>query len=182
MRDKVVAKRYAAGFMSYAKENIGLEKASEELAVIKQMVISHPQLLEFLENTEIDFAEKQLVIENVFKDAFSGQAKLFLGFLIKKGRIGYIPEIADYSKDIFYNQKGIKRALLKTRFPLDEKSVLVIKEGLEKKLHKKLELEVKIDSRLIGGVQVMAGNIVIDDSVKRKLEELKRKLNKVKVN
>jgi F-type H+-transporting ATPase subunit delta len=182
MRDKVVARRYAAGFMSYARENIGLEKAFEELAYIKQLVIANLELSEFLENTEIDFSEKQQVIENVFKNAVSGQTKLFLEFLIKKGRIGYIAEITDYSQDIFYNQKGIKKALLKVSSPLDVESILVIKERLEKKLHKKLELKVKRDPELIGGVQVIAGNIIVDDSVKRKLEELKRKLIKVKVN
>lgn len=182
MRDKVVSKRYASGFMSFADENIGLEKAFEELEYIKQLVISNPELIRFLENTEIDFTEKQLVIEKVFKAAVSGQTRLFLEFLITKGRIGYIREIAEYSKYIFYNQKGIKRALLNTSTPLDEKSVLLIKERLERKLNKRLELETKIDPSLLGGAQVIAGNIVIDDSVKRKLEELKRKLTKVKVN
>jgi len=182
MRDKVVAKRYAAGFMSFALENIGLEKAFEELAYIKELVISNPELIEFLENTEIDFSEKQQVIENVFKDAVSGQTKLFLEFLIKKGRIVYIAEITDYSQDIFFDQKGIKKAILKVSSHLDIESALIIKERLEQKLHKKLELKVKRDPGLIGGVQVIAGNIVVDDSIKRKLEDLRRKLNKVKVN
>ena len=182
MRNKVVARRYAAGFMSYAEESIGLEKAFDELAYVKQLVIANPELIAFLGNTEIDFQEKQLVLENVFKSTLSGQSKLFLGFLIKKGRIGYIIDIADYSKEIFYNQKGIKRALLRTSSTLNEENISVIKERLEKKLHKKLELEIEIDPELIGGVQVVAGNIVVDDSVKRKLEELKRKLIKVKVN
>jgi len=56
-----------------------------------------------------------------------------------------------------------------------------IKKGLESKLNKKLKLVVGLDPGLLGGVQVTIGNTVIDGSVRRRLDDLKEKLETVRV-
>ena len=71
--------------------------------------------------------------------------------------------------------------LLKSSYPLETRSIKRIKDVLEKKLQRKLHLYIELDSSLLGGVYAKVGNIVIDGSVKRRLEDLREKLNLLKV-
>ena len=53
---------------------------------------------------------------------------------------------------------------------------------LENKLHKKLHLYSDLDSDLLGGVRVTVDNIVLDGSVKKRLQDMKEKLLSVRVD
>lgn len=181
MRDKAAARRYAEGFLSYAKDTIGLDKGFEQLSKVKQILSANPELKKFLENLEITYAEKSELIDKVFEEGFLEEIKELLKLIIKKGRVQQIYDIADYAKVIYYREKGIEKTVLRTVMPLTEESIKKIHTRLEEKLRKKLELEVKLEPELIGGVSVTVGNIVIDGSVKKALSELKEKLMAIKV-
>jgi F0F1-type ATP synthase delta subunit len=43
-------------------------------------------------------------------------------------------------------------------------------------------MELVLDDRLMGGVQIMIGNILIDGSVRRRLQEIREKLLTVRVH
>lgn len=182
MKDKVATRRYAEGFLSYAKDTIGSEKGFEELTKAKQILSDFPQLKKFFENLEITYAEKSEAIDKVFKEGFSDEIREFLKLITKKGRIENVLDIADYAKVIYYREKGIEKAILKTALPINKELTRRIKAKLEEKLNKKLELEVKVEPNLIGGVEATVGNIVIDGSVKRALAQLKENLMAIKVH
>lgn len=181
MKDNTASRRYAQGFLDSCRANIGTRQAFEELERLKRIIGESPELEEFFENPEIDFLDKESFIERVFKKDFSLNSLNFLEFIIKKGRINQIAQIADYTKVIYQREIGIEKALLKTAFLPEEKKLGQIKEKLEQKLQKKLELEASIAGDLIGGIQAIVGNVVIDASVKKKILDLKENLLKIKV-
>jgi F-type H+-transporting ATPase subunit delta len=59
---------------------------------------------------------------------------------------------------------------------LSDSAIADIKARLTEHLGKKLELEVKVDSSLIGGVVLRLGDQVIDGSLKGKLQSIERAL------
>lgn len=181
MKDNVAARRYAQGFLDSCRANIGAKEAFEELERLKLIIGESPELEEFFKNPEIEFSDKEAFIERVFKKGFSSEALNFLEFIIKKGRINQIAQIAGYAKVIYQREIGVEKALLKTAFLTDEKKLGQVKEKLEQRLQKKMELEVSIAPNLIGGIQAIVGNVVIDASVKKKILDLKENLLKIKV-
>lgn len=181
MKEQIAGRRYAEGFLNRAKETIGLEKGFEGLTKIKQIISPDPEFKKFFENSEITYAQKVEVIDKAFKAGFPDEITDFLKLIIKKGRIEQLLEIVDCAKVIYYREKGIEKAVLKTTSPLNKELTQRIKDKLEEKLRKKLELEVQLDPDLIGGAQAIVGNIVIDGSVKKALAELKEKLMAIKV-
>lgn len=182
MKDKVAARRYAEGFLSYAKSTIGLERGFEELTKADKILSDFPQLKKFFENLEITYAERSEAIDKIFKEGFSDEIRQFLKLITKKGRIDCLLDIADYAKVVYYREKGIENAVLKTALPIGKELTQRIKSRLEERLNKKLELEVEIEPNLIGGVAACVGNVVIDGSVKRRLAELKEDLMAIKVH
>jgi len=181
MSDRAVARRYAEGFLSFAKETIGAKKGLEEIIRFGEVLSGNRELIEFFKNPEITYAEKSDFIDEIFKDSFSQETRDFVKLIAQKHRSEEALDIADESRILYYREMGIEKAVLKSAIPLAKDIVQAIKERLEAKLNKKLELETKIDPGLLGGVQATVGNMVIDGSVKRKLSELKEYLMETKV-
>ena len=180
MKEKIIAKIYAEAFVSYVKESrINLEKVVVELNELKTILSQNPDFYEFLENAKISYTEKYNTIDKVF-ESFSSQTKDFLKLLLDKERIKSIVAICDYIK-INYSHEGIRDALLKTSYPLDLVLIRKIKEKLEIKFKKRLDLHVELDRTLLGGIQVTVGNTIIDGSIKKGLDDLKEKLMTVRV-
>jgi F-type H+-transporting ATPase subunit delta len=61
-------------------------------------------------------------------------------------------------------------------FPMDEAALADLAGVLEKRFARKLNLSVKVDESLIGGVRVVVGDEVLDTSVKARLEQMKAAL------
>ncbi len=182
MKDKGVAKRYAQGFLAFAKETTGEKRGLDDLTFLRQLINTNPEFRKFLDNSEITDAEKSVFIDKTFKDVLAEEAKEFLKLIIAKKRTQELADIADSAKVLYYREIGVEKALLKTARPISAEVIQTIKENLENKLQKKLEVEVKVDPAIIGGVQAIVGNVIIDGSVKRKLAELKELLMEIKVN
>lgn len=181
MKDRVVARRYAEGFLAFAKETIGTKKGLEEVISFGELLGKNPELLKFLKNPEISYAEKSGFIDGAFKDFLSEETLELIKLIVQKRRSEETLDIADEAKILYYHEMGIEKASIKSAKPLPRDIVQAIKNKLESKLNKKLELEVKIEPDLLGGVQATVGNIVIDGSLKRKLSELRDYLMETKV-
>jgi len=180
MTDEVVVKRYADAFLAYAKETIGFDKGIEELQDLKRSIRDNPDFKNFLERRDIANAEKGPVIDKVFAEDLSKEARYFLKLLLENRRISKLLDIAEYAR-INYAHGAQTDALLKTSYPLETPMIDRIKSALEKRLNKKLHLYVELDSNLLGGVSAQIGNIIIDGSVRKRLEDMKEKLLALKV-
>ena len=64
---------------------------------------------------------------------------------------------------------------------MDLELIREIKNNLEDKFKKKFKLYINLDGSLLGGIQVVIGNTVLDGSVRRRLDDLKEKLKALRV-
>ena len=180
IKNEILAKRYADAFLRSSAETITYEKGLEDLLNAKRVFTDNPDFKEFMESLEITTEEKFDIIEKVLRKNFSEELRNFLKLLWDKGRIEMFLDIAEYAR-INYAHGEEQDALLKTSYPLDTGVIEKIKNVLESKLEKKLHLYVQLDPELLGGVYIQVGNMIIDGSVKRRLEDLRRKLFLAKV-
>ena len=181
IRDEVVAKRYADAFLAYSKEDIGFDKGLEELRDIKHILRDNPDFKDFLEAPDIANIEKYNSLDKILRKYCSEGMRNFLKILIEKRRINLFTDIAEYAR-ITYAHSGIKiDAILKTTYPIDTPLLKDIHDALEKRVNRKLDIHLELDPDLLGGVYAKIGNIVIDGSVRRRLDDLKEKLTVLKV-
>jgi F-type H+-transporting ATPase subunit delta len=82
---------------------------------------------------------------------------------------------------VAYAHLGETEAVLKTSFPLDLDLIKEIKEKLEKKFNRNFRFYIDLDGSMLGGVQVIIGNTIIDGTVVRRLSDLREKLLTVRV-
>jgi F-type H+-transporting ATPase subunit delta len=180
IKEEIVAKRYADAFLDYAKEGVGFEKGLEELQEAKRVIRDNKDLRDFLESLEFTNTEKYGVVDSVFGGFFSGEIRDFIKLLIENRRIGLFIDIAEYAR-VTYSHGIETDAVLKTSYPLDTKYIEDIKNALENKTGRKLHMYIQLEPDLVGGVSAKIGNLIIDGSVKKRLEDLKYKLHTLKV-
>lgn len=94
----------------------------------------------------------------------------FVNLLLKENRISYIQEIAQEYGNV--NSKALKMTII-VATEIDEKQVETIVEKY-KTLYKadKAEYNVKIDPSIIGGIKVIVGNKVYDNSIDTQLKQM----------
>jgi F-type H+-transporting ATPase subunit delta len=179
-KDNILVKRYAEAFIGFAKDTIGKDFALEDLKNLRNTIIhENPGFLEILRSLEITYSEKCEFLDNVLKEGFAEETKHFLKFLLQKGHIDKIVDIVEYLRITYvYGEEG---ALLKTSFPLDLDLIKEIEDKLESKFNKKFKFYIDLDATLLGGVQVIIGNKIIDGSIRGRLEEIKERLRAVRV-
>ncbi len=172
----VVSTRYAEAFLQYAKGTIGFENGVQELLAFRQVLSENPDLKEFMETPDFGEQEKFPVIDKVVAAGdFAAEIGHLLKLLIRKERIQDLPGIIEYIR-MNYGYGDAVTAVLTSAFPLDDDGVKTIKDGLERKIKRRVILFVTFDSELLGGVKVRIGNKVYDGSLKRQLTELRERL------
>jgi F-type H+-transporting ATPase subunit delta len=181
IKDEIIVKRYADAFMGYLKENIGQEKGSQELKALRETVIrDNPEFMQFLESQEITYTEKCNLIDKIVRDGFSEEIRELLKLLLRKGRINKLADIMEYIR-INYSYMGQEDVLLKTSFPLDVELIKTIENRLTGKFKKRFKFFIDLDGELLGGVQVIIRNTILDGSVRHRLDGLKEKLMTIRV-
>lgn len=180
MKDSIIVKRYADAFMAYAKEGIGQEKAYREFKNLRKIIRDNGKFLEILYSPDITYAEKCVFLDRIL-EGFSEELKSFLKLLLKKGRIEKILEIGEYIR-LTYSRDRVVDVLLKTTFPLEIEIMNKIKSRLESKFNKKFKLYTDLDDNLLGGIQVIFGNTIIDATLRRRLLDLKEELLNIRVS
>ncbi|MFA6130292.1 MAG: ATP synthase F1 subunit delta [Candidatus Omnitrophota bacterium] len=175
IRNKVIVSRYAEAFISFAREACGLEKALEDLVTVKNIIRDNPGFGELMNNPEISHTEKCAVIDVVIKDGLSDEIRNFLKLLLEKKRFDIFLDTAEYLR-AKYSHQGQVDVLLRTAFPLELDLIKNIEVVLKQKLKQNLRFYIDLDGSLLGGVQVVIGNTIIDGSVIKRLNDLKEKL------
>ncbi len=181
IKDKVVVARYAEAFFSFARADCGPDKALADLAIVKNIIRDNPGFSGLMDNPEISYNEKCAIVDRVIRDGIAGEMRDFLKLLLEKKRFDIFLDVAEYLR-VKYAHQGQVDVLLRTAFPLELDLIKSIEAALKKKFKQDLRFYIDLDGSLLGGVQVVIGNTIIDGSVRKRLEELRDKLTTIKMD
>jgi F-type H+-transporting ATPase subunit delta len=181
IKHMALASRYARAFIEYCSGGIGAEAGLEDLKKVRLLLAGNHELTEAFVNPEITCSDKCGMVDQIFADGFSVEIRYFLKTLIENKRFGFFAEIAECAR-MKYAYEGKGEALIKTSYPLDPDLITKIQDALQKKFARKFKFYVELDSGLLGGVQIVVGNTIIDGSVRKRLTDLRESLRNVQVN
>ena len=144
----------------------------EELAAIA----ANPQLRQLADNPTVSKTQVFDLITGVAKSALPEAARNFLRVILENGRLDALPEAAAQFRSLVNSKSGSSDAVVYSAFPIADAALAELGASLEKRFGRKLNLTVKSDESLIGGVRVVVGDEVLDTSVKARLEQMKAAL------
>lgn len=169
-----LASRYAKSLVGLAQEKGVLDQVFADLKLVDATIESSRDLKVFLKSPVIDADKKLRVAELLFKGKVGEVVYGFIVLLVKKGREGYLHEIAQSFVTQYNIIKAITPVKLTSATKLEDARVqelitaLKTKEGLTE-----IQLTEAVDETLIGGFVLEYSGKMLDTSIKRKLHELK---------
>ncbi len=168
--------RYAEAFTEHALELGVYEKVIEDAELIFNTLNGSRELRNFLSSPVLKDAKKEELLFAVFGDKISDVTLQFLNFVVDKGRIEMLAEIMQRFLEIRDEKENITDVTLKSVFTLDEAQALKVKKKMEEFTGKKVRFHNIVDESIIGGYMAQIKDTVLDASVKRQLERLKKVL------
>ena len=176
-----VHKSYAVALFELANEAKKLELYQEETKAISNILKDNKEFLNLLTNQFINKDDKKQLLDNVFKNKVDVMVLNFLKLLVDKQRFNITLDVFKEFNSLANEYRGIEEGILYVASKLDEDKIKAIEAKIAQKINKKVELSTVIDSSLIGGFKVIISDLVIDNSIKNKLESLKNDLVEEKV-
>lgn len=169
-----VAARYAKSLLDLAKEQGIAEIMYTDMKFVKQTLAQNRQLALILKNPIVRAEKKNAVMKAVFASRLNALAMSFFQIIANKNREAIIDAIAEQYVIQYESLKGVERATIITTMPLTDKlreqfRAIVMKNTIGKSV----ELEEKIDPKLIGGYVLRVGDQQIDGSIRSQLNDIR---------
>lgn len=166
-----VARPYAEAVFRLAKEKGQLAAWSQNLADLSAYV-QNEEVSACIANPGPTAAQKAALVLALAGERAAGDFANFIQVLAGNDRLALLPEIAAFFEMLKSVEEGTQDAVVFSAFPLDDAQRNDLLPALEAHFKSKLNLEVRHDPELIGGVKVVVGDRMLDVSVRGKLEAM----------
>ena len=174
------SKSYAVALYELAKEDSQLDKVEEGIKSLNKLLRDSNDFREMITSPTVSKEEKRNVIfEIADRNNFSKILKKFLGFLAMKNRLFFLSKIIESFLNFLSIKKGELKAKLFSSKKLTEMELEKIRNELSENFKSSIKIDYKYEPNLIGGLIIQVGSIMVDSSIKNKLEQLEKNMIKV---
>ena len=101
----------------------------------------------------------------------------FVGALAHNRRLELLPEIAALYDELKRERERVLRVTVRAAIPVEGEQAEALKQALKRRFAREIELSSVVDDSVIGGAVIDAGEVVIDASVRGRLERLQQALS-----
>lgn len=171
-----VSKRYAKALIDVAQEKGQVEEVYQELKDFNEMYSTCADLKNVLNLPTIKLEEKRTILNEILNSFANNTVKDFLRLLAEEARFNAFSTIFYCFGQELNLKKGIVQIEVKSAVELDEGAKQRLKEKIEYKMNKQVEIDYLISPDVIGGLVISYDGKTIDLSVNTKFEKLKKEL------
>ena len=165
------ARPYARAAYEIASNNNEVDQWTRMLSLCA--AVAHDgKMQELLDSPTISWQQEAEIFQEVCSDELSARGKNFIMLLAENHRLSLLPEITALFQYYRAQATGTVDAELISAQAVSNDQVSAIADSLSKRLGKKVTLTTQIDESLIGGAIIRAGDIVIDGSLRGRLDKL----------
>jgi F-type H+-transporting ATPase subunit delta len=169
-----VAGRYATALFELALEQKSVDAVKADLDRFAAMVEGNPELARLVRSPVFTAADQAKALAAVLSNAgIGGLAANFLLLVASNRRLFTVGQILKAFRLLVAQHKGEVTAEVTVAEKLDDRHLGALKSALKNVTGKDVDLDVKIDSSIIGGLIVKLGSRMVDTSLKTKLNAIK---------
>jgi ATP synthase F1 delta subunit len=170
-----IARVYGDALFDVASEEGKIDEIRSELGEFADALDSDRDLQVFFFSPYFSSQEKREGIEKAI-DGASDEFQNFLALLAEKHRMPAIFRIRRYYDELWAEENKRLEVRLTSAVPLDEAVVNRVGEEIEKQTDRKIDLEADVDEEILGGLVLRVGNMVLDASLREKLNRLRKEV------
>ena len=171
-----LARPYAKAAFEYARDKKELSQWAQQLATAAAVTLDE-SMQSVLGNPSLTAEQQARTLTDVCGEALDAQAGNFIAVLASNKRLALLLEISSLFEQYKANQEKSVDVEVVSAFDLADAARDKLAEALGKKLERQVKVRTSTDSTLLGGVLIRAGDLVIDGSVRGRLNKLAEALN-----
>lgn len=170
-----IAEVYARALFQVAKEHDLLDDVRDDLTAFTKALDDTREFTVFFFSPYFSTEEKK----DGLKKAVTGAAPIFMNFLealIERHRMPAIFRIRDRYQDMWEDERDLLPVQVTSAVPLDEATVGSIGKRIGEQTKRTVELTSKVDPDILGGIVLRVGNVILDASIRNRLEQLRKQV------
>lgn len=170
IEDRSISKRYALAYMS-------IKDGSDEKKIenLKKIIDAAEKYAFYMDNPVLPFNIKIDVLKNaVPHNLLNSKAFSFVSVIIKSKRFYLINDILKECEDIMIAKKDEMKISVSSRYPLTESDKEMLSAFIKDVFKKKAVIEWHENKNSAGGFIIRCNDIIIDSTLDKKIERLKK--------
>ena len=171
------ARPYAKAVFEFARDAGDYTSWSERLLLLATLV-EDAEVRRRLENPALRPSQRTDMVIAICGDYLVAEAQNLVRLLAENNRLSLLTEIAALYEKYRADAEGITEACVVSAFALSDKERDSIVKALGQRLKSKVTLKCEVDESLLGGAVVQAGDMVIDGSIRGKIDKLSVQLSR----
>lgn len=169
-----VAGRYATALFELARDEKSVDTVKADLDRFEAMMADSPDLARLVRSPVFAADAQTRALSAVLEKAgIGGIAAKFLKVLTANRRLFAVRDVIRGFRALVARFKGEVSADVTVAEPLNDKNLEALKGALKNVTGKDVDLNIKVDPAIIGGLIVKLGSRMVDSSLRTKLNSIK---------
>jgi F-type H+-transporting ATPase subunit delta len=170
-----IAQVWSRALFEVASEQDRLDQVREQLGAFADALHENRDLAVFFFSPYFSSEEKKDGLRRGVADAEPAFMN-FLEALIERHRMPAIFRIRARYDELWEDERDLLPVEVTSATPLDKSTVSSIGERIGEQTKRTVELSSKVDPDILGGIVLRVGNIVLDASIRNRLEQLRKQV------
>jgi F-type H+-transporting ATPase subunit delta len=170
-----IAQVYSRALFEVASERDSLDEIHDQLGAFTKAVDENRSLQQFFFSPYFSATEKK---EGLHR-AVQGADPAFLNFLealIERHRMPAIFRIRAEFESLWDEARKLLPVRITSAVTLDGDTVKSLGERIGKQVDRQVEVSTAVDPDILGGVVLQVGNVILDASIRNRLEQLRKQV------
>jgi ATP synthase F1 delta subunit len=172
-----IAEVYARALFEAAQDDGVLDRVHDELGQFADTLDEDRNLQVFLFSPYFSSEEKKQGVRRIVTDA-DERLLNFLELLAERHRMPVLFRIRRIFDDLWAEENKLLSVTVTSATELDQSLVDDIGKRIEEQTGRRVELSSSVDPDVLGGLRVRVGNMVLDATVRNRLEQLRKQVTK----
>ncbi len=172
-----IAEVYARSLFEVAQEHDVLDDVHDQLGEFADALGENRDLQVFFFSPYFSSEEKKDGISKVV-DGADERFVRFLELLAERHRMPVLLRIRRVFDELWAEERKLLPVTITSAVELDDSTVKRIGKEIEKQTGRSIDLTTAVDSDVIGGLAMQVGNLIMDATIRSRLERLRKEVAK----
>ena len=168
-----LSKEYAEALFALAIEAKQEKAYLEALRIVGDALADEPDYVDLLAAPSVPVSERTALLEQAFGTVLPEQVLSFVQLFCTHGQIRHLPDCIEEYHRLYQAAVAMATAYVTSAVALTDEQKSRLAEKLTAKFGRNIDLVCTVDEHLLGGITVRLDGVVLDGSLRHRLQAVK---------